>query len=532
MFKAFYSAVNEANIKIPTLKKIDDNNLEIYLEYRPSRQIQQFSDLKSKYRRKDLHSSDIQYFTDSLIYLGGEQLIEELDMEKQTYIESFYKENPQIEEIEIENFKLFEKIKLTNLGRINIIIGKNGVGKTSLLQAISAGILTSTRENAIENPISLINSKLLQTPTANKIAKITTLWRMFRKSQKISFVGTEEAILPNKFYNELPDNYLLQAYGENLYALQPPYIAEKSYFSQIFNDYQDFISFGSYKSQHVTSIFKISYEYMVNPIRLLNELSESELKEKYRSKKNEFTEIRTLIESKLNYFLEKSDTLKLRLQKDGAYYKFYDFSNNIYLDFEQISEGFRNYILLLSDIIFRILIARNQILTKDNSLNNIFEICRGAIIIDEFDKHMHPTWQRSFLKTLRAEFPLIQFFLTSHNPVTIQSAEGERLFLISEQNGKISVESKIIPAGYSIETIYSEYFNSYPFSEQVKNQLEELKSWRNEILRTKDFSKMEHPDFKRILSKISSISSETAVIAEIELSQLLNLKKNAETAKK
>jgi ABC-type transport system involved in cytochrome c biogenesis ATPase subunit len=40
-------------------------------------------------------------------------------------------------EITIANFRSFEDLKLTGLGRVNLIVGKNNTGKTSLLEAIS-----------------------------------------------------------------------------------------------------------------------------------------------------------------------------------------------------------------------------------------------------------------------------------------------------------------------------------------------------------------------------------------------------------
>jgi AAA15 family ATPase/GTPase len=37
---------------------------------------------------------------------------------------------------EINNFRLFKHLKVNNLKRINLIVGKNNVGKTSLLEAL------------------------------------------------------------------------------------------------------------------------------------------------------------------------------------------------------------------------------------------------------------------------------------------------------------------------------------------------------------------------------------------------------------
>ena len=43
----------------------------------------------------------------------------------------------------------------------------------------------------------------------------------------------------------------------------------------------------------------------------------------------------------------------------------------------------------------------------------------GIVIIDEIDAHLHPTWQRRFIPTLRNNFPNLQFFLL--NALTIDA---------------------------------------------------------------------------------------------------------------
>ena len=39
-------------------------------------------------------------------------------------------------DLSIKNFRLFEKFKIDNLARVNLIVGKNNVGKSTLLEAI------------------------------------------------------------------------------------------------------------------------------------------------------------------------------------------------------------------------------------------------------------------------------------------------------------------------------------------------------------------------------------------------------------
>lgn len=55
--------------------------------------------------------------------------------------------NPAIENLIIENFKCFKHLEVTNIGRVNLIGGKNNVGKTAFLEAVE---LLSLPENPIE----------------------------------------------------------------------------------------------------------------------------------------------------------------------------------------------------------------------------------------------------------------------------------------------------------------------------------------------------------------------------------------------
>ena len=40
---------------------------------------------------------------------------------------------PMIKSLKIENFRCFQKLALEDLGPVNIIVGQNGSGKTSLI---------------------------------------------------------------------------------------------------------------------------------------------------------------------------------------------------------------------------------------------------------------------------------------------------------------------------------------------------------------------------------------------------------------
>ena len=67
-----------------------------------------------------------------------------------------------IKNIKIENFKLFEKIEVKDLKMVNLISGKNNIGKTALLEAInlnvSSGLIINWSDRAFENSVSFMKS--------------------------------------------------------------------------------------------------------------------------------------------------------------------------------------------------------------------------------------------------------------------------------------------------------------------------------------------------------------------------------------
>lgn len=63
----------------------------------------------------------------------------------------------------------------------------------------------------------------------------------------------------------------------------------------------------------------------------------------------------------------------------------------------------------------------------------------GVVLIDEFELHLHPGWQRTMLVNLEKTFPNIQFILTTHSPQVLSHIPAGNIFLLETREGKISV---------------------------------------------------------------------------------------------
>jgi predicted ATP-binding protein involved in virulence len=102
--------------------------------------------------------------------------------------------------------------------------------------------------------------------------------------------------------------------------------------------------------------------------------------------------------------------------------------SGIELDILQLSDGERGILALVLDITRRLSQANPNL--KDPLQ------AQAVVLIDELDLHLHPQWQRSIVSKLTTTFPNCQFIATTHSPLIIGEVAPESVILIAE-NGEI-----------------------------------------------------------------------------------------------
>ncbi len=93
--------------------------------------------------------------------------------------------------------------------------------------------------------------------------------------------------------------------------------------------------------------------------------------------------------------------------------------------FSNLSDGQKALVALVGDM-------AQKAATLNPSLDErVLEDTPGMVLIDELDLHLHPGWQRRVIEDLRRVFPRIQFFAATHSPFLIQSLRsGEELLML------------------------------------------------------------------------------------------------------
>jgi len=79
----------------------------------------------------------------------------------------------------------------------------------------------------------------------------------------------------------------------------------------------------------------------------------------------------------------------------------------------------------------------------------------AVFIIDEIDAHMHPSWQRRIIPTITRALPNCQLFVSTHSPLILSGlAQGQVQLLRRDENNKVTVSTNSEDTeGWSVDEI-------------------------------------------------------------------------------
>lgn len=91
----------------------------------------------------------------------------------------------------------------------------------------------------------------------------------------------------------------------------------------------------------------------------------------------------------------------------------------------KLSDGERGMLALIFDLTRRLGQANPDL--DDPAADGV-----GVVLIDEIDLHLHPKWQRTIVHNLPAAFPSLQFIATTHSPLVIGEVLHDRIQVMGE----------------------------------------------------------------------------------------------------
>ncbi len=107
----------------------------------------------------------------------------------------------------------------------------------------------------------------------------------------------------------------------------------------------------------------------------------------------------------------------------------------------------------------------------------------GIFIIDEIDAHLHPSWQRRIIPTLRRHFPNVQIFASTHSPLMVAGLGAGQVHLLKrDETGKViwSRNDQDV-VGWSADEIYRTFMGiEDPTDAETADAATELRALRNQ----------------------------------------------------
>lgn len=86
-----------------------------------------------------------------------------------------------------------------------------------------------------------------------------------------------------------------------------------------------------------------------------------------------------------------------------------------------LSDGYKAFVGWVGDLVGHLA----DVTASGGAIGNV----AGIVLVDEIDLHLHPEWQRSVVPSLANAFPRLQFVFTSHSPIVAGTVRRENVFV-------------------------------------------------------------------------------------------------------
>lgn len=322
--------------------------------------------------------------------------------------------NPQyITRIEIHNFRVIEDLVLdfppsqTKEKSWMVLLGENGVGKSSVLKAVTLAL----QDNDYFTTAKLDARKILRVGSSSGNVKV----------YMTGYTEPFHLYFNKKGFKKLNDNQL-QTYcfgygGTRLLPQDQHKPARTKGMVRAENLFDPFLPLINAKSW-MLSLGHRPFGYSALALKDL------------------------LVRENKDRLFRRQGEIKLRLA---------DFNTSIPL--EELSDGYQSMVALTADIL------KTMLDTWPSA-----EKSQGIVLLDEIDVHLHPRWKVEIVSRLRRTFPRVQFIITTHDPLCLMGTQsGEVHVLHRDANTERIVATQFdVPPGTTADRVLTGFWFGLP----------------------------------------------------------------------
>jgi len=385
--------------------------------------------------------------------------------------------------LKLENVRSFgreQPLDLTdengNLARWTLLLGDNGVGKTTLLQCL--GWMRPGYEGSP-------SSKTLGIGPALPGEDNDVIEGLLRVGKKTDFdilaeicQGSELGKLPNKTFSTTIKALFK---GSELKKVVPSWISETS-FKKRFGKFNEpfIIAYGANRQMGEQNLGKNELEDTVatrlsgvtelyDVIQILTELDYAARAKNGRGKEQNLLNIFKRSLTKILPGDKPIDHIKIIPGKfiEGEFKRssvnLRMFSGSVPI--QALSLGYQTMLAWVLDLAWRL---SHQYPDSKDPLQE-----PAIVLIDEIDLHLHPHWQLKVMDALAEIFTRTQFIASAHSPLMVQSKPTANFAVVRQEGTEAVIENEPgTVRGWRVDQILnSKYFNIYTSRDQETQRL-------------------------------------------------------------
>ena len=138
--------------------------------------------------------------------------------------------------------------------------------------------------------------------------------------------------------------------------------------------------------------------------------------------------------------------------------------NDEYKEIEDLSAGYQSILNVVIDLAYRM-----AILNPDAGRN--IPNAEGIVLIDEIDSNLHPKWQWRIVDALMETFPNVQFIAATHSPIIVSSCKNGHIMSIDWQQNIQYITGSY---AFSVNEILKDMLGYYMRPEKVERLIEKF----------------------------------------------------------
>lgn len=191
----------------------------------------------------------------------------------------------------------------------------------------------------------------------------------------------------------------------------------------------------------------------------------------------------------------------LKLEFNYKDYSFFIITNEKKFKFTEVSDGFSAVLDIVADLILK--------MQEDGLLLRNYQK-EGVVLIDEIETHLHLGLQKIVMPFLTKTFPNIQFIVTTHSPFVLSSMPNAVAYDLEHREILYDLTD------YSYESLAEGYFGVKTPSSYAEMQLNNLQA----LLEKEDWSDSDKIEIKQLTSDFDKIPETISPLIVGEYRQL------------